>query len=83
MVTKNNFKEPWLRFEAGALAKALDAEVTPVFCNLRLLDVVHTPLEHLSDQADYEVVKAENKQATTPKVPKADIKPLQPPTLVA
>jgi hypothetical protein len=41
MVTKNNFKEPWLRFEAGALAKALDAEVTPVFCNLRLLDVVH------------------------------------------
>jgi DNA replication protein DnaC len=47
VVTKNNYKEPWLQFEAGALAKALHSKVTPIFCNLSPLDVVHTPLEHL------------------------------------
>jgi hypothetical protein len=46
MVTKRNLKEPWLQFEAGALAKALHSKVTPVFCNLSSLDVVNTPLQH-------------------------------------
>jgi hypothetical protein len=47
MVTKNNYKEPWLQFETGALAKAVHSKVTPVFCNLSPLDVVNTPLVHL------------------------------------
>jgi hypothetical protein len=47
MVSKKNYKEPWLQFEAGALAKAVHSKVTPVFCNLSPLDVVHTPLVHL------------------------------------
>jgi hypothetical protein len=47
MVTKKNLREPWLQFEAGALAKALHSRVTPVFCNLSPLDVVDTPLKEL------------------------------------
>jgi hypothetical protein len=55
MVTKKNHNEPWLQFEAGALAKALHAKVTPVFCNLSPLDVVSTPLQHLQGvRADQE-----------------------------
>ena len=43
IVTKSNFNAPWLMFEAGALAKTLDATLTPVLCNVEALDVASTP----------------------------------------
>ncbi|MEU4777440.1 TIR domain-containing protein [Micromonospora sp. NPDC023633] len=46
-VTAENLREPWLNFEAGALAKSLDdARVRPVLLDLRPSDVTG-PLAHL------------------------------------
>jgi len=44
-VTKDNYKAPWLLFEAGALSKAMDkALVAPLLFNLRHSDLTGSPL---------------------------------------
>ena len=44
-VTKDNFKAPWLLFEAGALSKAMDkALVVPLLFDLKPSDLSGSPL---------------------------------------
>ena len=44
-VTKDNFQQPWLLFEAGALSKTLDkAYVVPLLFNLEPSDLSNSPL---------------------------------------
>ena len=44
IVTKTNFKQPWLLFEAGALSKLPGSRVTPLLCGIRPVDLAGTPL---------------------------------------
>ena len=44
MVTKTNFEEPWLVFEAGALSKLPGSTVVPLLCGINPLDIANTPL---------------------------------------
>jgi len=44
-VTKDNFEQPWLLFEAGALSKSLDTSyVVPLLFNLEQSDLTDSPL---------------------------------------
>ena len=44
-VTKDNYKQPWLLFEAGALSKAVEiAHVVPVLFHLKPSDLQGSPL---------------------------------------
>jgi hypothetical protein len=44
MVTKTNFREPWLVFEAGALSNLEGSHVIPLLCSVGQLDIASTPL---------------------------------------
>lgn len=44
LVTRENSREPWLHFEAGALSKRIEAQVIPMLCGASIGDIEGTPL---------------------------------------
>ena len=57
-VTKDNFEEPWLLFEAGALSKALDkAHVCPLLLDLKMTDTNGPLLQFQSTICEKDDVK--------------------------
>ncbi|HYM45559.1 MAG TPA: toll/interleukin-1 receptor domain-containing protein [Solirubrobacteraceae bacterium] len=67
-VTRDNVDEPWLLFEAGALAKSLqDAKVIPLLLDLDLSDLAGPLTQFQAKKVDkpgvHEVVRSMNKSA--------------------
>lgn len=48
MVTKTNYKAPWIIYEAGALSKTVQSRVIPILCNMNILDIANTPLSQFN-----------------------------------
>jgi hypothetical protein len=51
IVTKTNFKQPWLLFEAGALSKLPGSRVTPPLCGIQPGRLAGTPLSQFQSVA--------------------------------
>ena len=76
-MTKTNFKEPWIVFEAGALSKLPESRVVPLLCCINPWDIVNTPLSQfpavkVSKEGIQEVITDIAKRASKP-LPKRQV----------
>ena len=48
VVTKTNYKAPWIIYEAGALSKTVQSRVIPILCDMNILHIANTPLSQFN-----------------------------------